>query len=179
MCRRRLSRSFPYQNVSRETFCTIPSLDKDTHAFSSDATFASVVLTLTGSPPRCGASSSPHKVLRPCVGPTCKSTLTASSNLEIRKYSCGSLPCHHLISPRRKVLRRFCSAEMPPEEVRSGRQAGACQRDAQCQAAFMSAKTVCALVKQRYKKKSPRKGAERLNHFQVKGFFFISAAVRG
>ena len=44
---------------------TVPSLDKDTHAFQR-----------------------------------CKSALTASSNLEIRKYSCGSLPCHHLISPR-------------------------------------------------------------------------------
>ena len=43
----------------------------------------------------------------------------------------------------------------------------------------MSAKTVCALVKQRYKKQSPLEGAERLNYFQVKGFFFISAAVRG
>ena len=29
------------------------------------------------------------------------------------------------------------------------------------------------------KKQSPREGAERLNYFQVKGFFFISAAVRG
>ena len=39
---------------------------------------------------------------------------------------------------------------MAPEEVRSGRQAGACQRDAQCRAVFMPAKTVCALVKRRY-----------------------------
>lgn len=41
-----------------------------------------------------------------------KSALTASSSLEIRKYSCDSLPCHHLIFPRRKVLRSFCAAEM-------------------------------------------------------------------
>ena len=39
---------------------------------------------------------------------------------------------------------------MAPEEARSGRQAGACQRDAQCRAVFMPAKTVCALVKRRY-----------------------------
>ena len=57
---------------------TIPSLDKDIHAFRRR-----------------------------------KSALTASSSLEIRKYSCGSLPCHHLIFPRRKVLRSFCAAEMP------------------------------------------------------------------
>ena len=39
---------------------------------SSDATSASIGLTLryaTGSPLRCGAPSSPHKVLRPCGGP--------------------------------------------------------------------------------------------------------------
>ena len=39
---------------------------------ASGATSAYVVLTLrytTGSPPRCGAPSFPHKVLRPCGGP--------------------------------------------------------------------------------------------------------------
>ena len=39
---------------------------------ASDATFAQVGLTLRfapGSPPCCGASSFPHKVLRPCWGP--------------------------------------------------------------------------------------------------------------
>ena len=54
--------------VERKT----PSLDKDTHTFASDATSAPVVLTLrfaSGSPPRCGASSFPHKVLRPCGAP--------------------------------------------------------------------------------------------------------------
>ena len=39
---------------------------------------------------------------------------------------------------------------MAPEEARSGRQAGACQRDAQCRAVFIPAKPVCALVKRRY-----------------------------
>ena len=69
---------YPYRQEKPFLAKSIPSFDKDTHAFSSDATFASVVLTLMGSPPRCGASSSPHKVLRPCGDPMCKSTLTAS-----------------------------------------------------------------------------------------------------
>jgi len=49
-----------------------PSLNKDTHAFASDATCAPVVLTLrfaSGSPPRYGASSFPCKVLRFCRDP--------------------------------------------------------------------------------------------------------------
>ena len=52
-----------------------PSLNKDTHAFASDAVPAPVVLTLrfaSGSPPRCGASSFPRKVLRPLQGPQVK-----------------------------------------------------------------------------------------------------------
>ena len=40
--------------------------------------------------------------------------------------------------------------EMLLEEAWSGSQAGAYQRDTQCWAAFMSAKTVCAFVKRRY-----------------------------
>ena len=66
--------------VERKT----PSLDKDTHTFASDATSAPVVLTLrfaSGSPPRCGASSFPSKVLRPCWDPKRKSALTALSSL--------------------------------------------------------------------------------------------------
>ena len=65
--------SFPA--VTKPVFCAtlyLPSFDKDTHAFTSDATSALVVLSLTGSPPRCGASSSPHKVLRPCGVPHVK-----------------------------------------------------------------------------------------------------------
>ena len=82
----------------------LPSLDKDTHAFSSDATFASVVLTLTGSPPRCGASSSPHKVFRPCGGPMCKSALTASSSLAYASMpASSSLPSSDFPSPKSPV----------------------------------------------------------------------------
>ncbi len=82
----------------------LPSLDKDTHAFSSDATFASVVLTLTGSPPRCGASSSPHKVFRPCGGPMCKSALSASSSLAYASMpASSSLPSSDFPSPKSPV----------------------------------------------------------------------------
>ena len=92
-----------YQNVE-EYLKALPSLDKDTHAFSSDATFASVVLTLTGSPPRCGASSSPHKVLRPCGGPMCKSALTASSSLAYASMpASSSLPSSDFPSPKSPV----------------------------------------------------------------------------
>ena len=66
--------------VERKT----PSLDKDTHTFASDATSAPVVLTLrfaSGRHPRCGASSFPRKVLRPCRDPKRKSALTALSSL--------------------------------------------------------------------------------------------------
>ena len=60
------------------------SISKDTHAFASSAACAPVVLTLrfaSGSPPRCGASSFPCKVLRPCRNPKRKSALTALSSL--------------------------------------------------------------------------------------------------
>ena len=48
------------------------------------------------------------------------------------------------------AFRSFCAGEMAPEEARSGRQAGACQRGAQSRAVFISAKAVSALAKRRY-----------------------------
>ena len=82
----------------------LPSLDKDTHAFTSDATSALVVLTLTGSPPRCGASSFPHKVLRPCGDPMCKTALTVSSSLAYASMpASSSLPSSDFPSPKSPV----------------------------------------------------------------------------
>ena len=43
---------------------------------------------------------------------------------------------------------------MASEEARSGRQAGAYQRDAQCRAVFIPAKAVCALVNRKYQKQN-------------------------
>ena len=88
----------------------VSSLDKDTHAFSSDATFASVVLPLTGSPPRCGASSSPHKVLRPCGGPHAQ--ISADCVIE---------PCNTQVFLRLSSLSSsdFLSSKSPAEFLRS------------------------------------------------------------
>ena len=72
--------------VERKT----PSLDKDTHTFASDATSAPVVLTLrfaSGRHPRCGASSFPRKVLRPCRGPEAEIGTDCVIVLGIRQYA--------------------------------------------------------------------------------------------
>ena len=79
--------------------------------------------------------------------PKRRSALTALSSL-----ACASMPASSSLSSS-----GFPPPKNPTEFLRgrngirgsAERQAGACQRDAQCRAVFMPAKTVCALVKQR------------------------------
>ena len=56
---------------------------------------------------------------------------------------------------------------MPPEEVRSGRQAGACQRDAQCQGAFLSAKNRMCSCQAKVLISDTKCGIERNDFFIV------------
>ena len=73
VCRKKEGVPLPRSGGGREGADALaaPYKHRLAHA-ASGATSAYVVLTLrytTGSPPRCGAPSFPHKVLRPCGGP--------------------------------------------------------------------------------------------------------------